>query len=121
MTAVREYNDKILQFLPSSFSTIITDIIRIRECLEKYCKSFFKGEQDPYLETAVHYDMKIKDMKSAIDMHLDNIQIMAKGYRDDVRNYFPPSGCILLSSYDFDIHVIALNLLLSREIKCHKF
>ncbi len=52
--------------------------------MNKYCRSFFKGEPDPYLETAQHYDLKRQDLTMAIDMHLDNINTMAEVYRNEV-------------------------------------
>ncbi len=81
VAAVDEYNNKILNTIPHAFIDLKEDIYKIMAVIEKYCKSFFKGKSDPYLETACHYELKIKDFKDAIDMHIDNIFKMADSYK----------------------------------------
>ncbi len=81
VSAVDEYNNKILNTIPHAFIDLKEDIHKIMAVIEKYCKSFFKGKTDPYLETVYHYDLKIKDFREAIDMHIDNIFKMGESYR----------------------------------------
>ena len=78
---VQDYNDKVNEFMPSAFKDVLADIADIRQCLEKYCLSFWEGEKDSYLESAQHYERKRKDTQEALDTHALNIAGMAAAYQ----------------------------------------
>lgn len=84
MRILREYHNKLLEFLPNSFERVLDGIGIILSFLSRYCLSFYSGKDDSYLETARHYDEKQKDFNKAIKDHLKNVTEMSQSYRSHI-------------------------------------
>ena len=78
---VQDYHQKVCQFMPDAFKDLLMDITDIRQCLEKYCVTFWEGQTDSYMESAHHYEIRRRDTQAAIDIHVNNITAMADSYK----------------------------------------
>ena len=82
LSEVQNYNKKILAFIPGRFEGLLTDLNRVIECLQKYCRSYYKGTlKDPYMETAYHYDVKRIDYSDAAHQQMTHIREVATAYQ----------------------------------------
>lgn len=86
MASIRElhtFDLKLKEFLPDKFQGILSDIRNIVHHIKKYLLSFYKGKNEAYLETCHHYQRRTAEFDEAIDMHLKNVEDMAKAYRGE--------------------------------------
>ncbi|CAD5125021.1 DgyrCDS13259 [Dimorphilus gyrociliatus] len=81
MKVLREYHNKLLQFVPDKFESVLEDIGHILSFLSRYCLSFYTENYDSYLETAQHYNKKQTEFNNAIKDHIENVTSMSKSYR----------------------------------------
>ena len=83
VVVVSNYNRKVNTFCPGRFEELLTDLNKVMECLQKYCRSYYKGTiTDPYIETAHHYDLKRLDYASAARDQMNDIKMISKAYKD---------------------------------------
>ena len=78
---VKEYHEKVLEFIPGRLKQQIDDVEQVLNFLQKYCISMYKGSKHKDVETVYHYEMKRREFKRAILMHLVNIQQAGSTYR----------------------------------------
>ena len=81
LDSVTDYHKTLLQFVPNFFTPLIEDLKQCTACMKRYLLSFFHGKRDAYVEIAVHYEMKRREMERIMNHHMKNIDNMANGYK----------------------------------------
>lgn len=84
VVVLSNYNKKINSFCPGRFESLLQDLDRVLECLQKYCRSFYKGTvKDTYIETAEHYDLKRLEYLEATREQMRDIEQLSKSYKSE--------------------------------------
>ena len=87
---VKDYYRKIVDYIPERYEESLEDMTRILRHLQAYCLSFNPKRnstsarpRNPYLQTALDYELKSKEFVEAINMHLNNIRTMSQDYKTE--------------------------------------